>query len=55
METVLTLDIRIGDVIIMDHGTVKVELVQKSGRLARLRFVAPKETEIKLIKGKDNE
>jgi hypothetical protein len=29
---------------------MKIELVHKSGKLARLRFSAPKETEIKLTK-----
>ncbi len=50
MESVLTLDIKPGDVIALDLGKIKVELVHKSGKLARLRFIAPKETEIKLIK-----
>lgn len=50
MESALTLDIKPGDVIAIDLGKIKVELIHKSGKLARLRFVAPKETEIKLIK-----
>lgn len=50
METALTLEIKPGDVVAMDAGKVKIELVQKSGKAARLRFVAPVETDIKLIK-----
>jgi pyruvate kinase len=55
METALTLDIKPGDVVSLDKGAVKIEVVHKSGKLARLRFVAPKETEIKLIKAEVNE
>ncbi len=54
METALTLEIKPGDVVAMDMGKVKIELVQKSGKAARLRFFAPVETDIKLIKGEAN-
>lgn len=50
METALALDIKPGDVITIDEGRIKLELVHKSGRAVRLRFLAPEETEIKLIK-----
>ena len=50
METALALDIKPGDVVAIDAGKIKVELVHKSGRAARIRFVAPEDTDIKLIK-----
>lgn len=50
METLLALDIKPGDVVTIDRGRIKLELVHKSGRAARLRFVAERDTEIKLIK-----
>ena len=40
----LTIDIRAGEV--LQIGTVSVELVHKSGQLARLRVVAPRDTAI---------
>ena len=42
----LTIDIRPGERLVL-AGLVSVELVQKSGRVARLRVVAPREVEIK--------
>jgi hypothetical protein len=50
MDTTLTLDIKPGEVITIGAEKMKIELVHKSGKLARLRFSAPKETEIKLTK-----
>ena len=50
MDTVLALDIKPGEVVEIDSGKIKLELVHKSGRAARLRFVAPVYTDIKLIK-----
>lgn len=49
-ETSLSLDIKPGDVIVIDSGLVKIELVQKTGKRARLRFVADRNTDIRLIK-----
>ena len=48
--TTLTLDIRPGEVVTVGTDKVKIELVHKSGRLARLRFSAPKDTAIELTK-----
>ena len=54
METALSLDIKPGDVVAIDGGRVKLELVHKSGRAARIRFIAPENSEIKLIKQESN-
>lgn len=45
--TTLTLDVRPGEFILLG-GIVRVELVQKSGRAARLKVTAPHEVDVKL-------
>lgn len=42
----LTIDVRPGELIKLS-GSVSIELVQKSGRVARLRVTAPQDVEIK--------
>lgn len=42
----LTIDMRPGETITL-AGNVVVQLVQKSGRVSRLRFTAPRDMEIK--------
>ena len=39
----LTLDLKAGESVQLDGGQVVVELLQKSGRTARLRVVAPRQ------------
>lgn len=46
-STSLTLDVRPGEYL-MVGGNVRVELVQKSGRAARLKVTAPPQIEVKL-------
>lgn len=41
----MTIDIRAGE--LLQIGTVSVELIHKSGQLARLKVVAPRDTAIK--------
>lgn len=42
----LTVDVTVGEQLVIG-GSVVVELLQKSGRNARLRLVAPREVEIR--------
>lgn len=44
-RSTLTVDVAVGDQLVI--GSVVVELLQKSGRNARLRLVAPREIEIR--------
>ena len=48
-ESTLVLEIRPGDTLVTRSG-LKLELVRKPGNKARLRFVAPKNEKIELIK-----
>ena len=45
-RSTLTVDVTVGDQLVIG-GSVVVELLQKSGRNARLRLVAPREVEIR--------
>jgi sRNA-binding carbon storage regulator CsrA len=47
----LTVDVRPGEHLLLDQGRIVVELVEKSGRLARLRVTAPRDVEIKREEG----
>lgn len=42
----LVIDLRPGEVLILDGARIKVELLRKSGQLARLRVAAPREVMI---------
>jgi sRNA-binding carbon storage regulator CsrA len=42
----LTIDVRPGELIKLS-GSVSIELIQKSGRVARLRVTAPQDVQIK--------
>lgn len=46
-STSLMLDVRPGEYLLLG-GVVRVELVQKSGRVARLKVTAPPQVEVKL-------
>lgn len=46
-ESVLTVDIKPGDILHVDNNRIRIELVKKSGQLARLRFNAEQNIEIK--------
>lgn len=46
-QTTLTIDVRQGERLSLDGGRVLIELVRKSGQLARLKVSAPKEVAIK--------
>lgn len=48
-STALTMDLRAGE--LLRIGEVSVELIHKSGQLARLRVVAPQNTSIKKDSG----
>ena len=43
----MVIDLRPGDCLVLGGGLVRIELVQKSGQLARLRVTAPPEVPIK--------
>jgi hypothetical protein len=45
----MIVDVRPGDRLDLQGGLVTVELVQKSGQLARLRVTAPREVAIKKV------
>jgi sRNA-binding carbon storage regulator CsrA len=45
-RSTLTVDVAVGDQLVIGESVV-VELLQKSGRNARLRLVAPREVEIR--------
>ena len=45
----LIIDVRPGDSLDIHGGIVTVELVHKSGQLARLRVTAPREVQIKKV------
>lgn len=47
----LTVDVRPGEHLLFDHGRIVVELVEKSGRLARLRVTAPRDVKIEREEG----
>lgn len=42
----LTIDIRPGDRLSIDGGRIQVDLLEKSGKVARLRVVAPRDMKI---------
>ena len=46
-ESCLILDVRPGEHISLDGARIKVELVRKSGQIARLRVTAPRDVAIK--------
>jgi len=48
----LIIDVRPGDSLSIHGGAVTVELVHKSGQLARLRVTAPREVAIKKVAAK---
>lgn len=43
----LTIDVRPGEHLLLEGGRIVVELLDKSGKLARLRVTAPREVSIK--------
>jgi len=43
----LTIDVRPGEQLLLDGKRIVVELLDKSGKLARLRVTAPRDVEIK--------
>ena len=43
----LTLDVRPGEHLLLEGGRIVVELLDKSGKLARLRVTAPREVSIR--------
>jgi len=51
-HTYLMLDVRPGEYLLLG-GNVRVELVQKSGRVARLRVIAPRDVSVE--KSKEHE
>lgn len=53
--TSMIVDVRPGDRLDLQGGLVTVELVQKSGQLARLRVTAPREVKIKKIPGSSHQ
>lgn len=42
----LTIDVRPGEHLLLEGGRIVVELLEKSGKLARLRVTAPKNVKI---------
>ncbi len=46
----LTLDVRPGERVVIGNQMVEIELVHKSGQQARIRFTAPTEVKIELVK-----
>lgn len=52
-ESSLMLDVRPGDVVSIDDGRIRLEVEEKSGKLVRLRVIAPREVLVKLIKKQD--
>ncbi len=38
----LTLDVRAGEVVVLDGGAITIDVLEKSGRTARLRVHAPR-------------
>ena len=52
-SSILLLDVRPGDAVSIDGEKIKVELVEKSGKLARLKFTAPRDVAVKLVKSED--
>lgn len=45
--TSMTVDVRDGEVLSLQGGLVTIELLHKSGRIARLRVIAPPEIAVK--------
>lgn len=46
----LELDVKVGEKIVIGESLVEVQLVSKSGKKARIKFVASKDVKIKLLK-----
>ena len=44
----LHIDMRVGETMSLDGGRIRVELEDKSGRIARLKVLAPKDVEVKI-------
>jgi len=42
-HTAMHLDIHVGEALLIDNGKISVELEAKSGKIARLRVVSPRE------------
>jgi len=51
--SILLLDVKPGDVVSIDEGRIRLEVLEKSGKLARLRVQAPREVSVKLHKPED--
>jgi hypothetical protein len=51
----LIIEVRPGDSLEIHGGVVTVELVHKSGQLARLRVTAPREVQIKKVTAKHDD
>lgn len=47
----LTIDVRPGEQVILDGRRIIVELLEKSGKLARLRVTAPRDMKIEREEG----
>ncbi len=47
----LTIDVRPGEHLMLEGGRIVVELLDKSGKLARLRVTAPRDVSIKREEG----
>ena len=43
------LDVHVGEAVSLDGGRIRVELEHKSGRLARLKVMAPVEMDVKKV------
>lgn len=51
--SILTLDVRAGEMVMLDGGAVTVEILEKSGRTARLRVIAPRSMSIEKSTNRD--
>lgn len=49
----LVLDLRPGECLNLDGARIRVELLHKSGQLARLRVIAPREVKIEKEQAED--
>lgn len=51
----LTLDVRPGERVMIGNQLVEIELVHKSGQHARIKFTAPTEVKIELLKNSSHQ
>ena len=51
----LTVEVKVGDSVSVDHGRVVITVEEKSGQRARLRFVADSEVAIEAVRARPTE